>query len=59
MSREPGLAREETAFDDLRPFCAQVIDARIVDEGMVVTAREARERIRRQVDYPPDSTSEA
>ena len=28
-----------TAFNDLRPFCASVVDRRIVDEGDVITAR--------------------
>jgi cyclohexyl-isocyanide hydratase len=28
-----------TAFKDLRPFCASVVDRRIVDEGGVITAR--------------------
>ena len=28
-----------TAFDELRPYCAEVIDERIVDEGDVITAR--------------------
>jgi cyclohexyl-isocyanide hydratase len=28
-----------SAFDDLRPFCASVVDRRIVDEGDVITAR--------------------
>lgn len=28
-----------TAFDDLRPYCASVVDDRIVDEGDVITAR--------------------
>jgi len=28
-----------TAFDDLRPYCEQVVDERIVDEGDVITAR--------------------
>jgi len=28
-----------TAFNDLRPFCASVVDRRIVDEGGVITAR--------------------
>ncbi|HVC33435.1 MAG TPA: DJ-1/PfpI family protein [Chloroflexota bacterium] len=27
------------SFDDLRPFCAAVLDERIVDEGDVITAR--------------------
>jgi cyclohexyl-isocyanide hydratase len=59
-----------SAFDDLRPFCASVVDRRIVDEGDVITARgvsasidlglylcekltgrEAKERIRQQMDY--------
>ena len=59
-----------TAFNDLQPFCASVVDRRIVDEGSVITARgvtssidlglylceklagrEARERIRQQMDY--------
>jgi len=28
-----------TAFDELRPYCEQVVDERIVDEGDVITAR--------------------
>jgi transcriptional regulator GlxA family with amidase domain len=28
-----------TAFNDLKPFCASVVDRRIVDEGDVITAR--------------------
>lgn len=28
-----------SAFDELRPYCAEVIDERIVDEGDVITAR--------------------
>ena len=28
-----------SAFDDLRPFCASVVDRRIVDEGDIITAR--------------------
>ena len=28
-----------TAFDDLKPYCASVVDRRIVDEGDVITAR--------------------
>jgi cyclohexyl-isocyanide hydratase len=28
-----------SAFDELRPFCDEVVDARIVDEGDVITAR--------------------
>ncbi len=28
-----------TAFEALRPFCEQVIDERVVDEGAVITAR--------------------
>ncbi len=60
-----------SAFEELRPYCATVVDRRIVDEGNVITARgvtssidlglylverlaghEARERIKRQMDYP-------
>ena len=59
-----------SAFNDLKPFCASVVDRRIVDEGDVITARgvsssidlglylceklagrEAKERIRQQMDY--------
>ena len=58
-------------FQKLLPYCASVLDQRIVDEGEVITAggvtssldlglyiceklagRKARERIRRQLDYP-------
>jgi cyclohexyl-isocyanide hydratase len=28
-----------SAFEELRPYCAQVIDARVVDEGGIITAR--------------------
>jgi cyclohexyl-isocyanide hydratase len=28
-----------TAFEELRPFCREVIDRRIVDEGDIITAR--------------------
>ncbi|SRR5579885_961330 len=28
-----------TAFSDLQPYCAQVLDQRIVDEGDIITAR--------------------
>ncbi len=28
-----------TAFDELRPYCGEVVDARVVDEGDVITAR--------------------
>ena len=28
-----------SAFDELRPYCAQVLDERVVDEGDIVTAR--------------------
>jgi len=28
-----------SAFDELRPYCAEVLDARVVDEGDVVTGR--------------------
>ena len=28
-----------SAFDELRPYCAEVLDARVVDEGAVVTGR--------------------
>jgi transcriptional regulator GlxA family with amidase domain len=28
-----------SAFDDLRPYCEQVVDERVVDEGDVITAR--------------------
>lgn len=28
-----------SAFDDLKPYCAEVVDERVVDEGDVVTAR--------------------
>src|SRR5919205_2324569 len=28
-----------TAFDELRPYCEQVVDERIVDEGEVISAR--------------------
>jgi len=28
-----------TAFEDLRPYCAHVMDKRVVDEGDVITAR--------------------
>jgi transcriptional regulator GlxA family with amidase domain len=28
-----------TAFEDLRPYCAHVVDKRVVDEGNIVTAR--------------------
>jgi transcriptional regulator GlxA family with amidase domain len=28
-----------TAFNDLKPFCASVVDRRIVDEGGIITAR--------------------
>jgi len=28
-----------TSFDELRPYCEQVVDERIVDEGDVITAR--------------------
>jgi transcriptional regulator GlxA family with amidase domain len=28
-----------SAFDELRPFCETVVDARVVDEGDVITAR--------------------
>jgi cyclohexyl-isocyanide hydratase len=28
-----------TAFNDLKPYCASVVDQRIVDEGDVITAR--------------------
>jgi transcriptional regulator GlxA family with amidase domain len=27
------------AFEELKPYCAQVVDDRVVDEGDVVTAR--------------------
>ena len=63
-----------TAFNDLKPFCASILDRRIVDEGDVITARgvtssidlglylceklagrEAKERIRQQMDYQHDA----
>ena len=28
-----------TAFEELRPYCAQVVDARVVDDGGTITAR--------------------
>jgi cyclohexyl-isocyanide hydratase len=28
-----------SAFDELRPYCAQVVDERVVDEGGIITAR--------------------
>ncbi len=28
-----------SAFDELRPFCEEVVDKRVVDEGDVITAR--------------------
>lgn len=77
--REKTATTHRSAFSDLKPFCASVVDRRIVDEGDVITARgvtssidlglylceklagrEARERIRQQMDYdhvaalPPD-----
>jgi len=27
------------AFEELRPYCAQVVDDRVVDEGEIITAR--------------------
>lgn len=58
------------AYDLLKPFCATVVDDRVVDEGDIITSRgvtaaidlglylcgrlagaEAREKIRRQMDY--------
>jgi cyclohexyl-isocyanide hydratase len=58
------------SFDELKRFCSEVVDRRVVDEGDVITAegvtssidlglylceklagREARERIRRQMEY--------
>jgi cyclohexyl-isocyanide hydratase len=60
-------------LDSLKKFCSQVVEARIVDEGEVITAGgvtssidlglylcqklagpEAKERIRRTMDYPRD-----
>ena len=64
------------AFNELKRFCSQVVDQRIVDEGDVITARgvtssidlglylceklagrEAKEKIRKQMDYPHISRS--
>lgn len=64
-----------SAFEELKPYCATVVDRRIVDEGHVVTGRgvtssidlglylvervagrDARNRIKRQMDYPYEPT---
>ena len=37
--RDKRATTHPMAFDELRPYCEQVIDERIVDEGDVITAR--------------------
>lgn len=37
--REKTATTHRSAFGDLKPFCASVVDRRIVDEGDVITAR--------------------
>lgn len=37
--REKRATTHRTAFEELRPYCAQVVDDRVVEDGGVVTAR--------------------